>query len=203
MAEKIIRSHRERVKAAKSLIASNPDYRAERITIVDREALVEFLLLEDIKRLYAMRLKREQNRVTIGPVDQRAKDKNIEKFSCIIDVFNAAIGAAVSAINSGDYKRVWKAIPEGALMAAANSVKNLPILRALAVEMLRDLYKDAQDASNISHGLLDDIKELDEHDVNTRNYYNIPLTPESIENVISAVEAAIPDKKSTKATPNT
>ena len=204
MAEKIIRSHRQRVKAAKAVIPSNPIYRVERISIVDREAFVEFFLLEDIRRLYQIRLKREEDRVAVGSVDQRGRNKNIEKFSCIIDVFNAAIGSALAAINSGDYKRVWKAIPEGALMAAANSVRNLPVLRKLAVEMLRDLYNDAYEASSISYGLEEDIQELDEHDANFRGYNNIPLTPESIEEVIRAVEAAIPDKKyTTKVNPNT
>ena len=137
-------------------------------------------------------------------VDQRGRDKNIEKFSRIIDVFNAAIGSALAAINSGDYKRVWKAIPEGALMAAANSVRNLPVLRKIAVEMLRDLYNDAYEASSISYGLEEDIQELDEHDANIRSFNDISLTPESIEEVIRAVEAAIPDKKSTtKVNPNT
>ena len=204
MAEKIIRSHRQRVKAAKDLIPSNPIYRGERISIVDREAFVELFLLEDIRRLYQMRLKREKDRVAVGLVDQRGRDKNIEKFSRIIDVFNAAIGSALAAINSGDYKRVWKAIPEGALMAAANSVRNLPVLRKIAVEMLRDLYNDAYEASSISYGLEEDIQELDEHDANIRSFNDISLTPESIEEVIRAVEAAIPDKKSTtKVNPNT
>ena len=80
MAEKIIRSHRQRVKAAKDLIPSNPIYRGERISIVDREAFVEFFLLEDIRRLYQMRLKREKDRGAVGG-SKRERQEHRKVFS--------------------------------------------------------------------------------------------------------------------------
>ncbi len=142
MKEKIIRSHRERVRQANYMLKTNPGYKNECISIIDREAFVEFYLLEDIVKLYNVRLKEEKERVIQVQIDEKDKIQNIENFTAIINIFNAAIIAARSFINSGDYKKVWKAIHEHALMAAANSVKNLPELKELAIELLRELSSD-------------------------------------------------------------
>ncbi len=202
--EKTIRSHRARVKQAKELIKNDPKFMNERISIVDREAFVEFFLLEDIVNLYNMRLSEEKAYVPHGPVDEKGKQINIQKFSAIIKVFDAAIGSARAAINSGDYKKVWKAIHEGALIAAANSVKNLPVLREMAIELLRDLSTDMIDALDASHGLDEDLDDLEAHEANVLRYKDLPLTMEQIEEVIREAEAVIPDKKrTTRLTPNT
>lgn len=195
MAEKIIRSHRARVRQANETIKNNPRYKRERISIVDREAFVEFYLLEDIVKLYNIRLREEQAYIPQGRADEKGKQSNIEKFSAIISVFNAAIGAARTAINSGDYKKVWKAIHEGALMAAANSVRSLPELRALAIEMLRELSSDMLVAIGEAQGLDEDLDDLDAHEANARSVKNLPPTMDEIEEVIRAAEAAIPDRK--------
>ena len=110
MAEKYPRSHRARVRQANDTLKNNTKYKGQRISIIDREAFVEFYLLEDIVKLYDIRLKEEEKYVPDGRMDQMAKERNIAKFSAIIDVFKAAVGAARAAIDSGDYKRVWKAI---------------------------------------------------------------------------------------------
>ncbi|MGN1103989.1 MAG: hypothetical protein ACI4QI_03855 [Candidatus Coproplasma sp.] len=195
MAEKFIRSHRARVKQANDTIKNNPRYNRERINIIDREAFVEFYLLEDIVKLYGVRLREEQAYVPHGRADEKGKIANIQKFSAIIDVFNAAIGSARSAINSGDYSKVWKAIHEGALMAAASNVKNLPELRKLAIELLRELSSDMLEAVHESHLLDEDLDEIDAHEANYIEHYDIPPTLDEIEEVIRAAEAAIPDKK--------
>lgn len=65
--------------------------------------------------------------------------QNIEKFSAIIDLFEKAIDVARVAIDSGDYKRVWKAIPEGHLMTVAKSIKHLPELKNIGIDLLREL----------------------------------------------------------------
>ncbi len=197
MAEKTIRSHRARVKQANDTLKNNPRYSKERISIIDREAFVEFYLLEDIVKLYNDRLRDEQTYVSQGRLDEKGRKKNIEKFSAIIAVFNAAIGAARSAINSGDYKKVWKAIHEGALMAAANSVKRLPELKNLAIEMLRDLSDDMLVAVEVSRQLDEDIDDVDAHELNVRKVKDLPMTAEYIEEVIRTAEAAIPDRKRT------
>ncbi len=195
MSEKIIRSHRARVKHANATLKNNPRYKRERISIIDREAFVEFYLLEDIAKLYNIRLKEEQAYVPQGRADERGKKANIEKFSAIISVFNAAIGAARTAINSGDYKRVWKAVPERLLMVAANSVRTLPELRMLAIEMLRDLSADMVVALEESAALDEDLDDLDAHEANVRSVKALSPTMDEIEEVIRAAEAAIPDKK--------
>ena len=204
MAEKTIRSHRARVKQANETLKTNPRYKRERISIVDREAFVEFYLLEDIVKLYNNRLREEQAYVPQGRADEKGKRQNIEKFSAIIAVFNAAIGAARSAINSGDYKKVWKAIHEGALMAAANSVRSLPELKNLAIELLHELSDDMVVAVDVSHELDEDLDDLDAHEENVRRVKDLPPTMDEIEEVIRAAEAAIPDRKKTsRLDPNT
>lgn len=195
MAGKIIRSHRARVKQANYTLKNNPIYRTQRISLVDREAFVEFYLLEDIVALYKMRLRAEQAYVPEGRADEKGRKQNIEKFSAIIAVFNAAIGAARSAINSGDYTRVRKAIPEGALMSTANSVRNLPELKMLAIELLRALSADMTYAMETSRDLDEGLDELDAHEENVRRVKDLPPTMDEIEEVIRTVEAAIPDKK--------
>ncbi len=202
--QKFIRSHRARVKQANETLRNNPRYRGERISIVDREAFVEFYLLEDIVKLYNIRLREEQAYVPQGRADEKGKRQNIEKFSAIIAVFNAAIGAARSAINSADYKKVWKAIHEGALMAAANSVRSLPELKSLAIELLRELSEDMVVAVDVSHELDEDLDDLDAHEENVRRVKDLPPTMDEIEEVIRAAEAAIPDRKKTsRLDPNT
>lgn len=204
MAEKTIRSHRARVKQANDTLKNNPRYKRERISLIDREAFVEFYLLEDIVKLYNTRLREEQAYTPQGRADEKGKKQNIEKFSAIIGVFSAAIGAARSAINSGDYKKVWKAIHEGALMAAANSVRSLPELKSLAIELLRELSEDMVVAVGVSHELDEDLDDLDAHEENVRRVKDLPPTMDEIEEVIRAAEAAIPDRKKTsRLDPNT
>lgn len=162
MEEKIIRSHRERAEQVKR-------YHERRISVLDEEAFVEFLLLEDIVKLYEARLKNEREKAYVVP-NKRANElkvqQNIAKFSAIINLFNTAIGAARVAIDSGDYKRVWKAVHEGALMKAAKRIKYLPELKKYGIELLCEL----------SVGMY--CEETD-----------------AIEEVIRAAEAAIPDRK--------
>ncbi len=195
MKGKTIRSHRERVKHANWTINNVPRYKRERISIIDREAFVEFYLLEDIARLYTERLKEEEAYRPQGRADEKGKKVNVEKFSAIINVFNAAIGAARTAINSADYKKVWKAIHEHQLMVAANSVKNLPELRELAIDLLRELSSDMTAALDVNNDLEGDLDDLDAHEENVRRVKNLPPTVEEIEEVIRAAEAAIPDRK--------
>lgn len=192
MAEKTIRSHRARVKEANNTLKNDPRYKRERISIIDREAFVEFYLLEDIVRLYNGRLKDEQAYVPQGRADEKGKQLNIEKFSAIISVFNAAIGVARSAIKSGEYKKVWKAIHEGALMAAASSVRNLPELRGLANEMLRELSSDSVEAVDVAQGVDEDLDDLDAHEANVRSIKGLPSEAD-IDEIIRAAEIAIPD----------
>lgn len=195
MAEKIIRSHRARVKKANLILSSHPRFSQEHITLIDREAFVEFFLLEDIVRLYEIRLNEEKAYIPHGRADEKGKQINMRMFTAIIDIFEAAIGVARTAINSGNYKKVWKAIPERPLMIAANTTKRLPELRKLAVELLYDLSDDMMEALSVSQELEKSLDALEDHEENVSTVKGIPMTMEKIEEVIRAAEDAIPDRK--------
>lgn len=199
----IIRSHKARVKQANDTLKTNPRYMNERISIFDREAFVEFYLLEDIERLYRMRLANEEAYVPQGRADERGRTANIARFKAIISLFQSAIGACRAAISAGLYKAVWKAIPERALMVAANSVKRLPVLREIASDILRDLYKDETFVELLVKGMEEDLDDYDINDKNTREYYQLP-TQDEIDEIIRSAEEIIPDKKrNNKVNPNT
>ena len=188
--QKFITSHWQRVRRAKERIPSLP----EKISIIDREAYVEFFLLEDVARLYEYRLEQEKRKVVTTSAGQRAKLANIEKFTAVINLFNSAIEIAWGHITSGNYSAVWKAIPEHALMVAAGSVKNLPTLRKIAVDLLKELMDEAVVATGANIGFEEDQVQLDAHDANVRSVKGLPA-PEEIAALIKAVEVAIPDKQ--------
>lgn len=168
MANKTIRSHRVRVKAANEMLKTHPRFKRERISIIDREAFVEFFLLEDIVELYNIRLKEEIAYQSNGRADEKGRMQNVEKFSAIIAVFDAAISAARSAINAGEYKKVCNAIPEKKLMAMANSVsaKCLDKISKLTKDMLTKLSSDANEAEEVSKKTERDNEAQVAHDAN-------------------------------------
>lgn len=187
---KFITSHRSRVKRAE-------EYRKhslEKISIFDREALVEFYLLEDIVRLYEYRLDFEQKKKVETRAGEMAKKRNMEKFSAIVNIFKSAIEIAWGEITAGNYKAVWSAIPEHALMVAANSLQYLPELRDLAVKLLRALSNDALVATEQNALFDESLDEIEDHEANVRRVKGLPSVGE-IEDVIKAVEVAIPDEK--------
>ena len=188
--QKFITSHEYRKKRAKVAIEGSP----EKISIIDREAYIEFYLLEDIVRLYEYRLEQEKNKIVVTLAGERAKKANIEKFTAIINLFKSAIEIAWGEITSGNYSAVWKAIPEHALMVAANNVKNLPTLRKIAVDLLKELSDEAMTATAENVGLEEELSELDSHEENVRRVKGLPSS-EEIAALIKAVEVAIPDKK--------
>lgn len=192
--QKTIRSHRERVRRANYVLKEDPYFKKERLSILDREALVEFYLVEDILQLYQKRLASEQAYEPHGRAAEKAKALNIKKFTAIINVLDAAIGVARAAIKAGDYTKVRRAIHEGALMAAANSVKNLPELRELAIELLRDLSADTLAAESESLAIDEDLDDLESHEENVRKVKGMAPSVDQIEEIIRAAEEAIPDK---------
>lgn len=189
--EKYITSHATRLKKAKAHIKTSK----ERISIFDREAFVEFYLLEDIVRLYEYRLEVEKKKVVETRAGEKAKQLNIEKFTAVINIFKSAVEVAWGEITSGNYKAVWKSINERPLMIAAGSLKNLPELRSLAVQLLKELSNEAIKAAEQNVMLDEDLDDLDAHEKNVRTYKDLP-SPEEIAAVIKAAEDAIPDRKS-------
>lgn len=190
--QKFITSHAYRKTRAKVALENSP----EKVSIIDREAYIEFYLLEDVARLYEYRLDQEEKKVVNTRSGEKAKKANIEKFTAIINLFNSAIEIAWGEITSGNYSAVWKAIPEHALMVAANSVKNLPALRKIAVNLLKELSDEAMVATTESVALDEDLDDLEAHETNVRKVKGLPSS-EEIEALIKAVEVAIPDKAAT------
>lgn len=132
MADKIIRSHRDRVKQANEKIGEHVSIFAREAYV--REAYAKVYLLEDIWRVYAYRQKN-------APTDIQ--------FETIVHVLNAAIDVARVVIIVGDYKKVCRAIHERKFIAVAINVRKLPKLRKLATETLRELTADMDDAALI------------------------------------------------------
>lgn len=194
---KFITSHRSRVKRAEAYRKNSP----EKISIFDREALVEFYLLEDIVRLYEYRLNEEKKKKVETRAGEMSKKRNMEKFSAIINIFKSAIEIAWGEITSGNYKAVWSAIPEHALMVAANSLKYLPELRDLAVRLLRALSNDALEATQQNALFDESLDEIEDHEANVRRVKGLP-SAEEIDEVIRAIEIAIPEEKKNKSKPN-
>ena len=188
MAEKLITSHSSRVKRAKEYVKNSP----ERISIFDREAVVEFYLLEDIVRLYEWRIEQESKKTVQTKGGEMAHKRNLAKFTAVVNLFKSAIEIAWSEITSGNYKAVWSSIPEGALMKAAGSLKYLPELRDLATRMLRRLSEEAIIATSESEALDEDLAAIESHEENVRKVKGLPSEAE-IDALIKAVEIAIPD----------
>ena len=187
---KFITSHRTRVRRAETARKNSP----EKISIFDRDAYVEFYLLEDIVHLYEYRLDTETKKNVTTRAGEMAKVRNIKKFNAIIKIFTSAIEIAWGEITSGNYKAVWSSIPEHALMVAANSLKYLPELRAIAVKMLKNLSNEALEAAKERVALDDSLDEIEDHEANYRSVKNMPSEDE-IDAIIKAVEDIIPDKK--------
>lgn len=185
---KFIRSHKDRVREANRLRKELPD----KISIVDREAIVEFLLLEDVVRLYENKLAnsvhQDNQKTRAGKL---ARKNNIEQFAAILKIFETATEVAKALIDNGNYKAVWKAIPEHALMVASGKTKYLIKLREIAVTLLRTLSEEALAASGEAQKLDEDLNELEDHDANVRTVAGLPSF-EEIDEVIKAVEVAIP-----------
>lgn len=190
---KFITSHRFRVKRANMEIPQLP----EPISIIDREAFVESYLLDDIFRLYQWRLERERKiSKNIDPNDRVGKmvtDRNIAMFTAISKIFAASLQTAEGLKRAGYYKSVWKAIHEGQLMRFAQSIKYLPYLREMAVEMLRQLSKDMLDAGMEVKGLEEALDSIEDHEANFRSYHGMTYA-EQIEDIIKVAEVAIPDE---------
>ena len=193
MQQKFITSHSFRVQRAKELLKKSP----ERISIWDREAYVEFYLLEDIVRLYEYRLEQEKKKHVETHAGAKAKALNIEKFSSILNIFKSATEIAWGEITSGNYSIVWKSIHEHALMMAAGSVKNLPQLKQLAIQLLRDLSDEAINATSENVNFNEELDDLNSHEENVRKVKGVPSSDE-IDALIKAVEVAIPDVENNK-----
>ena len=198
--EKFITTHHDRVRRANEYRAKSP----EPISIFDREAIVEFYLLEDVVRLYQFRLAREEAKVVNTRAGRMAKERNIAKYKAIIDIFMSTVEIAWGEIDAGNYKIVWSNIPEHALMVAANSIKYLPQLRDIAVKMIKGISAEMLEAQTLEKGFEEDLDDVEAHEANYRRYYNMPdgtkieaPSAEKIQELIDKLNEVIPDNDNT------
>ena len=177
--EKILTSRREREKRVTNSLGT--------ISIIDREAIVEYYLLEDIHRLYKYRLEKEERMPPRTEAEQIEKESNIKKFNEIIKLFDSVLETAWSLINSGAYAPIYRAIPEHALYIAAGNIKYLPQLKELAIGIVKDLSAEELEAKG--------------YKIPRSEKWRDPPTMEKVNELLEEVNAVIPDEKITKITP--
>ena len=84
---KFISSHRSRVKRAEEYRKNSP----EKISIFDREAFVEFFLLEDIERLYTYRYQKVKNKKKETREGAFYQKKQLEKIHYLLYMLKKCI----------------------------------------------------------------------------------------------------------------
>lgn len=202
MAEKTIRSHRSRVKQAKYILEHDEYFKKLRISIFDREAFVEFFLLEDVERLYcdiyaSVRAHKKETREGIF-----YQKKQLEKIHYLIYMLKKCKEIMIGKIYDGAYSDVWKAIHERQIMTAAGKTKYLDSLIALTETMLRDVDNDALELAKKMLSANEFMDDLDAHDANIRSHFGIE-SAEEIDAVLDSIDVDVPQNKSkSKIIPN-
>lgn len=198
MAQKIIRTHKERVAKAKEIVEKNSIYSGA--SLLDREAIVGFLLLEDVRDLYSKRLEDAKSHVPVGRIAAKARDLNIKKFSGVIEILSEAIGTARSTLEAGNYKKVRRAINEGSLISAANSIKNIDEMLELAMELVKDISDDALYVERFTNKIGEFLEDLEMHEDNVRTARDISSAGNGIDAAIASVQDIIPTDETNKKT---
>ncbi len=188
--QKFITSHKFRVQRANKRRELSP----EKISLFDREAYVEGYLLEDVVHLYEFRLKKEMEKTVETRAGIKARSLNIERFTAIVNIFKAAIELVEAQIAAGNYSVVWKNIPERALMKAANSVKYLPELKIIAINLLKGLSDETLLAVSENVQFDEALDDLESHESNVRRVRDLPSVDE-VNAIIEEVERVIPNNK--------
>ncbi len=168
--QKFITSHRYRVQRAKEFISRL----GERVSIFDREAFVEFFLLEDIDRLYHFRYQKVKSRKPTTREGIFYQKKQLEKMHYLIYMLTGCIEVFNMKIDVGSYSDVWKAIHEHQLMVAAGNMKYLDDLVKMTETMLKEVDEEALE---IAHKMLENgefMNDLEAHDDNVRTLRGIP-----------------------------
>ncbi len=161
--QKILRSHRARIEAVKHIIPTQ-----EHVSLFDREAFVEFLLLEDIHRLYLYRYDKVKARKPATQEGIFYQKKQLEKMHYVIYMVTVCIEIMEGKMDYGDFTAVWKAIHEHQLMVAAGNMKYLDNLVKLVEIMLGDISREALEAAQKMRDREEFMAELEDHDANMR-----------------------------------
>ena len=162
--QKIIRTHNERVTVAREIAKRFP----VNISRFDMEALVEFLLLEDVHRLYIFNYDRVKAKTAETEEGKFYQEKQLEKIHYVIYMLKACIEVMDGKIIDGDYTSVWKAIHEHQLRVAAMNIKYLDELIKLVEIMLGDIDREALELAQERRERQEFMAELKSNDENTR-----------------------------------
>lgn len=192
-----ITSHRYRVQRANELISRLP----EKISIFDREAFVEFFLLEDIERLYRFRYEKVKSRHPKTPEGIFFQKKQLEKVHYLIHMLTGCIEVFNMKIDAGSYADVWKAIHEHQLKVAAGNMKYLDQLVKMTESMLKEVDEEALDLARKMLERGEFMSDLEAHDSNVRSLRGIPEYEET-NDVIAPVDVEKSNKNSTKYKPD-
>lgn len=177
---KFITSHGTRVKRAKEYLKNYP----EKVSLIDREAFVEFFLLEDIERLYKFRLKNIVSAAeAAGTRDGKLSSAAAERIlSASLHLLQSAIEVSKSKLLLGRYSEVWKAIPEGAFMRAAGSTKYLEQMKSMLVDLLGQLSPESLKSMQVVLKREEELDEIEAHELNVQRVKGISL--EEFESVV-------------------
>lgn len=195
--QKFITSHKERIARAKRIIDQLP----ENISIFDREAFVEFFLLEDIERLYRFRyqkVKEQHPKTREGIFFQK---KQLEKIHYLIYMLTGCIEVFNMKIDVGAYSDVWKAIHEHQIRVAAGNMKYLDQLVKMTEFMLKEVDEEALDIARKMLEKGEFMNELEAHDANVRSLRGIPEY-EEVNDVINPADMEKINENSTKYKPD-
>ncbi len=195
--QKFITSHRYRVQRANALIRRL----GEQVSIFDREAFVEFFLLEDIDRLYRSRYQKVKDRDPATREGIFFQKKQLEKMHYLIYMLTACIEVLNMKIDVGSYSDVWKAIHEHQLMVAAGNMKYLDNLVKMTEIMLKDVDEEALEVARKMLERGEFMNDLEAHDANVRTLRGIPEYVES-NDVIDPMDVAKYNRNSEKHKPN-
>ena len=181
--DKFITSHKTRVLKAKEQLKNW----FEKVSIFDREAFVEYYLLEDIIRLYEYKVKQEKKIQPDTVRGQMLQKENLRKFESVLVTFKSIAETCYAQMRNSNYKIVWKNIPEGVLMKMASKVSYLNDLIEMSNEMFEKISSEAIQSEKGVKFLKDSNEDLKAHAENTRNFYDLPNTEEELKEVIASV----------------
>ncbi len=193
--KKIITSHSSRAKRAKEIIKNWP----EKVSIFDREAFIEFLLLEEVLALFEKKYETELKRkAPTGRAGKMAHEKNLARFSHLKSIYGETVDVARALIDAGDFKIVWQTVPERNLMKAARNPRTVEMVESIGASLLKSLTDEALELEIIREKYNEDLDAIESHEANVRSVKGLPSmgNPADIKEVEDVVEEV---KKNVKA----
>lgn len=143
----IIHSHRARIAEAKDWIRRE----GLRCSIFDREALVEFLLLEQVKAELEHRMIRFKSdyETAESQLGKNALEGKMVTTENTIKILTSVIEVLKAFIYDEQYSLVWKVIPEHVLMKAATNTKRIKELLFVVTAIGDDTYDKALEVEGV------------------------------------------------------